>query len=316
MSKLIAVTIGDIKGIGINLLIKVYKKKKINNFILFTNIDFFLKNINFPKNKINIINDESINNYDKKKLNIYNYKTKDINSNTLKSLEIAYRLTKKKKFIGILTLPLNKNKINKFVNKNFVDHTTYFSNLEKIKNSNMTFFYNNKFFVPLTTHIQLKNVYKHFKEKKNIIKKIESFILTLKRDFNIEKPKIILAGINPHAGENGIISNDENLYIKPIIKTLLKKNIYIDGPVSGDSIINKETLKNYNAFLFPYHDQALIPFKLISNFEGVNFTSNLNIIRVSPSHGTAERLINSNKASPKGILNCFKLIKKINRNRI
>ena len=223
MKKLTAVTIGDIKGIGINLLIKIFKKKQINNFILFTNINVFNKNINFPNNNINIINDENFNNFDKRKLNIFNYKTKNINTNTLDSINIAYKLTKKKKFIGILTLPLNKNKINKYVNKNFVDQTSYFSKIEKIKDSNMIFFYNNKFFVPLTTHIQLKNVHKHFKRKENIFKKIKSFNSTLKKDFDIKKPKIILAGINPHAGENGIISKDENLYIKPILKNLSKK---------------------------------------------------------------------------------------------
>jgi 4-hydroxy-L-threonine phosphate dehydrogenase PdxA len=316
MNKLIAITIGDIKGVGINLLIKLYNKKKINNFILFTNIEIFKKNIKFPFNKINLINDSNINNYNKKKLNIYSFETKNINTNTLDALNVSYKFTNKKKFIGILTLPLNKNKINKYVTEDFIDQTTYFSRLEKVKDSNMIFFYNNKFFVPLTIHIQLKNVFKHFKNKKKIIKKIISLHSTLKNDFKIENPKIILAGINPHAGENGIISKDEIYFIKPILKNLAKNNIHIVGPVSGDSIMSRENLYNYNTFIFSYHDQALIPFKMISKFEGVNYTSNLSIIRVSPSHGTAEKLINKKNASSKGILNCFKLIKKISKNRI
>ena len=85
--------------------------------------------------------------------------------------------------------------------------------------------------------------------------------------------------------------------------------------MSGDGIINNENLKKYNAFIFTYHDQALIPFKILSNYKGVNFTSNLNIIRVSPSHGTAENLVGSKKVISKGIINCFNLIKKINNNR-
>ena len=79
--------------------------------------------------------------------------------------------------------------------------------------------------------------------------------------------------------------------------------------------INPINPEKYNAFIFTYHDQALIPFKILSNYEGVNFTSNLDIIRVSPSHGTAENLIGSNKAISDGIINCFDLIKKIHKNR-
>ena len=95
MNKLIAITIGDIKGVGINLLIKLYNKKKINNFILFTNIEIFKKNIKFPFSKINLINDSNINNYNKKKLNIYSFETKNINTNTLDALNISYNFTKK-----------------------------------------------------------------------------------------------------------------------------------------------------------------------------------------------------------------------------
>ena len=126
---------------------------------------------------------------------------------------------------------------------------------------------------------------------------------------------MILAGINPHAGENETISIDDKKYLIPAIKELEKKGIFMNGPVSGDGMINYQNLYNYDAFIFTYHDQALIPFKIISNYKGVNFTSNLNIIRVSPSHGTAENLIGSKSIISKGIINCFDLIYKINRNR-
>ena len=179
----------------------------------------------------------------------------------------------------------------------------------------MIFYYKNKFFIPLTIHIELKKVHELFKNRIKMIKKIENLYLTLKKDFKIKKPKMILAGINPHAGENDTISRDDNKYLLPIINRLRKKNIFIKGPVSGDGIINKQNLKNYDAFIFTYHDQALIPFKILSNYEGVNFTSGLNIIRVSPSHGTAENLIRSKKVISKGITNSIKLISKIKKNR-
>src|SRR5210317_1185984 len=142
--KLTCVTIGDIEGIGIHLLLKEFKKNNIKNFILLTNIKIFNKYIKFQRNKINVINKINFENYNLKKLNIYSFKTKNKNTNTIDALKYAYEFTKKKKFIGILTLPLNKFKVNKLLSKKFVDQTTYFSNKENEKYSNMIFYYKNK----------------------------------------------------------------------------------------------------------------------------------------------------------------------------
>ena len=312
--QLICVTIGDIEGIGIHLLLREFKNKRLKNFVLITNIDIFNKYIKYPKNKINLVNEINLQNYNDRKLNIYNFKTKNKNSNTIEALKKAYELTKKGFFIGIITLPLNKYKL-RMVRKKFIDQTSFFSNKENQKYSNMIFYYKKKLFIPLTIHIELKKVHKLFKNKNLMVKKIENLYFTLLNDFKIKQPKMILSGINPHAGENNIISKDDNRYLLPIINQLKKSGIYINGPISGDGIINNENLKKYDAFIFTYHDQALIPFKILSNYKGVNFTSNLNIIRVSPSHGTAENLIGSNKAISKGVINCFNLLKKIHNNR-
>ena len=313
--KFIAVTIGDIEGIGIQLLLSEYKKNKLKNFILITNINIFNKKIKFPMKNINIIESYKKINYVNKKLNIISFKTKNKNTNTIDSLYLAYKLTKNNIFKGILTLPLNKNKINKYVKDDFIDQTSFFSKLENRKESNMIFIYKNKFFIPLTIHIEIKKVHNFFKKKENVITKILSINKTLQQDFKIKNPKIIVSGINPHAGENGIISKDDQKYLNPVINFLKTKKLNITGPVSGDGMINSNNLIKYDAFLFTYHDQALIPFKLISNYGGVNFTSNLDIIRTSPSHGTAENLVNKKIANSKGILNSFNQIKKIYKNR-
>lgn len=316
MSKLIAVTIGDIEGIGINLLIKEWGKGKIRNFVILSNYKIFKKHKLIQNNKINLIeNIDSKINFQSDKLNIYNIDTKNKYTNVIDSILIAYKLTKNNLFKGIITLPLNKKDINKYVNKNFIDQTTLLSNLENNKYSNMIFIFKNHYFVPLTTHIEIKKVFSIFKNNEFIIKKIKSLSNTLKTDFGIKKINFVISGINPHAGENGLISNDENLYIKPIIKKLKFDKIKVTGPLSGDGMINKNNFNKYNVFLFTYHDQALIPFKIISNFSGVNFTSNLSVIRVSPSHGTAKDIIGKKNVSSKGILNCFKIINKIYKNR-
>ena len=317
MSKLIAVSIGDIKGIGIEILIKEWKSSKIRNFVLITNYKLFKKYISSKKIYIKTYKSSIKNNklfFSKDSFNIFDIKTSNYNQNTLESLKISYQLVKKKYFIGIVTLPINKKKINK-INSNFIDQTSFFTEKDGKKFSNMIFIYKNIFFVPLTMHIMIKNVSNKFKNSESIISKIKNLNNGLVRDFQLNNPKYIMAGINPHSGENGIISNEDQEYITPIINELNKINININGPVAPDAVVNKKNLKNHNCFLFTYHDQALIPFKIISNYSGVNYTSGLDIIRVSPDHGTAYDLVGKKNKSSLGIINCFKLVEKIAANR-
>ena len=124
-----------------------------------------------------------------------------------------------------------------------------------------------------------------------------------------------MAGINPHAGENGMIGTEEIILLRNTINRLKKKKIKIQGPYSADSIINKENLLNSDAIVFNYHDQALIPFKLLDNFNGINYTLGLSIIRVSPDHGTGYNLVGKNLANGASLNNCFKYILKITKNR-
>ena len=116
--------------------------------------------------------------------------------------------------------------------------------------------------------------------------------------------------MNPHAGENGYIGTEEKKIIIPVIRKLKNNGINVNGPVSADSILIKNNLHKYDCFAFMFHDQALIPFKFISQFSGVNYSGNLDIIRTSPDHGTAYSLIGTKNISDKS-LNSYKLIKKI-----
>ena len=317
MSKLIGVSVGDIKGIGIEILIKEWKKQRIRNFVLITNYKLFKKYISSKKIDIKTYESSIKNNkliVSKDSFNIFDIKASNYDQNTLESLKNSYQLAKKKYFVGIVTLPINKEKINK-INSNFIDQTTFFTKKDGKIFSNMIFIYKKIFFVPLTIHIKLKNVSKNFKNSLKIIKKIKNLNTTLIRDFRINNPKYIMAGINPHSGEKGIISNEDKKYLRPIINQLNKVNIKINGPIAPDAIVNKKNLKNHNCFIFTYHDQALIPFKLISNYSGVNYTSSLDIIRVSPDHGTAYDIVGKKNKSSLGIINSFKLVKKIATNR-
>ena len=316
-SNLTAVSIGDIKGIGIQILIKAWKRKKLGDFVLITNYELFNKYILQNKISLKIFKSSIINNkisFQKNSFNIFDITAKSNNQNTLNSLIESYKLVKKKLFIGLVTLPINKKKINT-LNSKFIDQTTLLTKKDGKKISNMIFVHKNIFFVPLTTHLELKRVSKEYKNTEKYIKKIKSLNKTIIRDFGIKKPKFIIAGINPHNGENGIITNEDDILLKPIIYNLKKMKIDIHGPISPDAVVNKKNLDFYNCFIFTYHDQALIPFKLISEYSGVNYTSNLDIIRVSPDHGTAYDIVGKKKESSLGVINSFKLLKKISINR-
>mgnify|MGYP001269303862 CR=1 FL=1 len=316
-NKLTAVTIGDIKGVGIQILIKVWKRKKLRDFVLFTNYELFNKYILKNKISIKIFRSSIINNkitFQKNSFNIFDITAKNYNQNTYNSLIESYKLVKKKLFIGLVTLPINKKKINT-LNSKFIDQTTLFTKKDGKKISNMIFVHKNIFFVPLTIHIELKKVTREYKKADKYIKKIKNLNDTIIRDFGIKKPKFIMAGINPHNGENGIISNEDHILLNPIFYKLKKMKIDIHGPISPDAIVNKKNLDHFDCFIFTYHDQALIPFKLISRYSGVNYTSNLDVIRVSPDHGTAYDIVGKNNESPLGVINSFKLLKKISLNR-
>ena len=310
MNKIIAITIGDIKGIGIRILIDLYNKKKIKNFILFTNKKIFLDYIKKNKINLNIVQlyksdlEEKIilNNF-----NIFNVEAKNNNQNTYNSLIESYNYTKKNNFKGIINLPLNKEKIKK-IDKKFIGQTEFYQQIDKKKYTNMIFIYKKIIISTLTTHVPIKDILKNISKKNFVKQKILILNDTLTSKLLIKKPKILMAGINPHASENNTIGNEDDKYLKPAVKYLNKKNINIEGPKPADSLLNNQNLSKYNCFVFCYHDQALVAYKYISQNRGVNFTGGLSVIRVSPDHGTAYNLVNKKNYEDKSLLSCFKLI--------
>jgi 4-hydroxy-L-threonine phosphate dehydrogenase PdxA len=319
ISSIIAVTIGDIEGIGIEILIKIFRSKKNNRFILFTNYKIFksyLKNrkinlkINIANKSLNKLEKLNYNDY----FNLYDYDSKSAVHNTYNSIIESYKLTKLKYFVGVLTLPINKELIIKNIDRKFIGQTEFYQKIDKKKNCNMLFIHGNLRILTLTTHIKFKKIIYYLSKKDYIYNKILSLNKVFKTDLNLSTPKMIISGINPHASENNTIGNEEKKLIIPILKKLKRKKIHIVGPYSADSLLIKKNNK-YDVFIFHYHDQALIPFKLLSNNKGINFTTGLDIIRVSPDHGTAYNIVGKNIANTEGVINCFNFIKRIAKNR-
>ena len=138
----------------------------------------------------------------------------------------------------------------------------------------------------LTDHVPVNEVSKNLTEKL-IFSKIQTVIQTLKQDFEIEKPKIAVLGLNPHSGDNGVIGDEEEKIMKPALKKLFEAGNLVFGPFSADGFFGSSQYEKYDAVIATYHDQGLIPFKTLSFGTGVNYTAGLDKIRTSPDHGTA-----------------------------
>ena len=311
------ITIGDEKGVGLELIFKIWKKNKKNTGVFFIlgnyyNIFNISKKLNYNLKFKKINKSDEAKKYFYKYLPILHLVSKNKKYNSLDSLSISYKLAKNKLITGIITLPINKNKIIS-IKKNFIDQTKYFGELNK-KESHMILYSKKIIVSPITSHIPIIKI-KYYINKKFIEKRINLIINSLKNDFKIDNPKIIISGLNPHSGESGKMGVEEIKVIEPIIKKFKKRKVMIDGPVSSDSVFKNYNINKYDCIITIYHDQALIPFKILNFNNGVNFTSGLDIIRTSPCHGTAYNIAGKNIADEKSLYSAILLANKIYKNR-
>ena len=323
----LGVSIGDPNGIGLEIIIKAFSHQKIlNEFIaiVYSNveiIEFHLAHLKLDL-EINVI--KSISESLKGKLNVfeissYNFKV-DFGKSNIQSGDIAFRslstATKhiiENKIDCLVTAPIDKNTIQS-KNFEFNGHTEYLTKISNKNNSLMLMVHQNLKVGVVTNHLSIAQVAEAISEEL-ILTKIAILEKSLKNDFNIKNPKIALLGLNPHAGDGGIIGIEEITIIKPAIKIANEKNFRVFGPFPADGFFASEKHKEFDAVLGMYHDQGLIPFKMLSKNQGVNFTAGLPIIRTSPDHGTASDIAGKNKASFKSFMNALYLSKDIYNNR-
>tara|TARA_B100000989_G_scaffold178635_1_gene134155 strand:- start:38 stop:592 length:555 start_codon:yes stop_codon:yes gene_type:complete len=167
----------------------------------------------------------------------------------------------------------------------------------------------------LTDHIPIDEVSSSI-TKKLLREKILKMVKSMQNDFLIPKPKIAILGLNPHAGDAGLIGNQDEKIIKPVIEEFNKENNYIFGPFSADSFFVKTNLDKYDTVLAMFHDQGLIPFKALNFGTGVNFTSGLPIVRTSPDHGTAYDIAGRGIASFTSFNKALLLAREVFNNRL
>ena len=137
-----------------------------------------------------------------------------------------------------------------------------------------------------------------FRDSKNTSKKITLLSKSLEQDFGIQRPKIAILGINPHAGDQGVIGKEDDEMLRPLLKKLFESGTLVFGPFPADGFFGSQSYSKYDAVLAMYHDQGLIPFKTLSFGKGVNYTAGLNRVRTSPDHGTAFDIAGQGKADP------------------
>ncbi len=214
----------------------------------------------------------------------------------------------------LVTAPINKDNIQS-EQFHFPGHTEFLAQRFKSDNYLMLMVSETMKMGVVTTHLPLSEVSKHI-TKENILSKLRIIARTLQQDFTIPRPRIAVFGLNPHAGDNGLLGKEENDIILPAIVQAKKEGIIALGPFPADGFFGSEDYRKYDAILAMYHDQGLIPFKLTSFEHGVNYTAGLPVIRTSPAHGTTYAIAGEDKASPESFRQAMFLAIDVFKNRI
>lgn len=297
---IIGFSCGDLNGIGIELIIKTLSDNRILDMcvpVIFASnksINFYRKSlpdINFSYQAI-----KDFKRLNPKQVNIFNCWEEEvqINPGTLNETGGKYALLSLKQAVaslqagdydGLVTAPIHKKNIQS-PGFQYSGHTPYLKASFRVNDVVMILAAENLRVALVTEHVPVRSIAENISVP--VIKsKLRILHESLRRDFGIEKPKIAVLGLNPHAGDEGLIGDEEGTIIKPAIKELRDQEMLVFGPYSADAFFARASYRSFDAILAMYHDQGLIPFKSLAIGQGVNFTAGLPIVRTSPDHGTA-----------------------------
>ena len=295
---IVGISIGDLNGIGSEVILKTFEDARMLELctpVIFANV----KILSFIKKTLELT--APLHGIDKMdqlvvgKINVLNVWREGVDLNfgknddtvgkyAIKSFTAATKALKDNQIDVLVTAPINKYNIQSEDFK-FPGHTDYL-NQELEGNALMLMVQDNLRVGLLTDHVPVNEVAKHLTEKL-IVQKIETIKQSLIQDFGINKPKIAVLALNPHAGDNGVIGKEEDEIVRPTLKKLFDKGTLVFGPFAADGFFGSGQYEKYDAVVATYHDQGLIPFKTLSFGNGVNYTAGLNKVRTSPDHGTA-----------------------------
>jgi 4-hydroxythreonine-4-phosphate dehydrogenase len=311
----IGISCGDLNGIGIELILKTFTDSRILDHctpIIFASnkaVNFYRKSVPEANFNYQIIKDFSRINH--KQVNLYacweeevpitpGQLTNEGGKYAILSLQTAVAALKQKQIDGLVTAPIHKKNIQS-AEFSFPGHTPYLQKIFEINDVVMMMCAGNFRVALVTEHIPVGEVAKHITKEK-ILSKLQIIQKSLQKDFGIDKPRIAVLGLNPHAGDEGLIGNEEETIIKPAIKEAKNNNILVVGPYSSDAFFARRSFENFDAVLAMYHDQGLIPFKSLALAEGINYTAGLPAVRTSPDHGVAFDIAGKGKADHSSFL--------------
>ncbi len=306
----IGISQGDINGIGYEVIIKTLMDLRIMESC--TPIVYGSPKVAAYHRKALDIDNFSFNNIkypeeaNEKRPNIINCISDEVRVELGKSTEIAGEASylalqaavadlKEGKIQALVTGPINKQNIQS-ANFNFNGHTEYLQSVFEVEEVLMLMVSDLMKVGVVTGHVPISQL-SAFITKDLVLSKIRIMNRSLIEDFEIRKPRIAVLGLNPHAGDNGLLGSEETDTIIPALDEARKEDIVVMGPFSADGFFGSGNFTHFDGVLAMYHDQGLIPFKTLVADEGVNYTAGLPVIRTSPAHGTAYEITGKNEAS-------------------
>ncbi len=307
----IGISIGDVNGIGLEVILKALNDPRVLNMC--TPIIYGAsKVVSYHKNvaELESINFHNINSPDRAKkesINVLNCWNENINITigvinevggkyAKISLEAATQDLKSGTIDALVTAPIHKKSM-QLAGFEHTGHTEYLTQ-ELGQGQSLMLMVNDQLRIGLVTnHLPIREVAEAV-TMELIEKKIEVMHKSLRRDFGIDRPKIAVLALNPHAGDEGLIGSEEIDIIVPAIKNAKRKGMLAMGPYPADGFFGAGKHTKVDGILAMYHDQGLVPFKALSFGAGVNFTAGLKSVRTSPDHGTAHDIAGTNQANP------------------
>lgn len=307
-------TCGDLNGIGIELIIKTLSDHRLLDFcvpVIFASnksINFYRKSL--PDINFNYTSTKEIAKINPKQINVFNCWEEEVTITpgilnetggkyALLSLQQATACLKANEIDILVTAPIHKKNIysDQFP---YSGHTPFLKAEFGVHDVLMFMVADNMRVGLVTEHVPVSEVHQHI-TKDAILSKLKLMHYSLQKDFGIDKPKIAVLGLNPHAGDEGLIGKEEETIIKPAVKEA-KNYMMVFGPYSADAFFARGHYEKFDGILALYHDQGLIPFKSLAIGEGVNYTAGLPAIRTSPDHGTAFDIAGKGKADATSFL--------------
>lgn len=325
----VGITHGDVNGIGYEVIIKTLQDQRLLE--LYTLIvygsskvaSYHRKTLNIADFNFNLVRKADLAHPRRPNIiNVLEDEVKvDLGKSTpiagelaLLSLEMATEDLARKNLDVLVTAPINKRNIQSPAFP-FPGHTEYLAKKCNVQDYLMLMVNSTIRIGVITGHVPVSRIHEHITEDL-ILRKIAILNQSLIRDFAVVKPRIAVLAMNPHAGDEGLIGNEDDAIIRPAVQKAFDRNIMAFGPYPADGFFGSSGFRKFDGILAMYHDQGMIPFKLLSFDDGVNFTAGLPFVRTSPAHGTAYDLAGKNEANPEAFRNAVYMACDIHNNRV